>query len=85
MPHWFDVAFVGACCFGLVVGWIVHAAYSSQEKVTITWVSAVIGVIGGGAVTAIFQDRNLFAGYCIGLAGSFFFRLMQVLISEGRY
>ena len=64
---------IGAACFGLVIGWITYRALRRREdQATLKDITVVVGALGGGAVTAIFQDTRLFAWYSIGLAIGFF-------------
>jgi hypothetical protein len=61
---------VGATCFGVTVGYITYRTLArTTDSAAITDLSAVVGVIGGGAVTALFNpDRgDLFGWYSIGL------------------
>lgn len=63
---------VGAVCFGIVVGWIAYRTIRRQKQpVNISDLSAVIGAVGGAAVTALFAE-SLFAYYSIGLLIGFF-------------
>lgn len=68
-----DAASAGAFCFGGVVGWVVSGCYTSLTQVNLTWLTSLIGVIGGALVTTLFpQKEALFGAYCIGLAAAFF-------------
>ena len=60
----------GALCFGLVVGYITYRVLvRTTEKAAITDLTAVLGAIGGAAVTGLFDPGTaLFAMYSIGLA-----------------
>jgi len=65
--------FIGALCFGLIVGWITYRTLHYRKETPVLGdISTVIGAVGGGAVTALFKDGGIFAGYCIGLAIGFF-------------
>jgi hypothetical protein len=65
---------LGAGAFGLIIGWRVYftdryrtAAVDFQD------IATVIGIIGGGAILALFQaGTDLFGAYGIGLALGFF-------------
>lgn len=70
-----SLAIWGAICFGLVVGWIANAAYTKSTAINLELLSAMIGVIGGGVV-AMYGDINLFGAYCIGVAATFFYRMV---------
>jgi NhaP-type Na+/H+ or K+/H+ antiporter len=63
---------VGGICFGVVIGWIVYRTLRRAPKTGISDVATVIGAVGGGAVTGIFDTPDLFAWYSIGLAAGFF-------------
>ncbi|MGH3165159.1 MAG: hypothetical protein ACRDN0_04585 [Trebonia sp.] len=60
---------IGAICFGLVVGYITYRTLARTEKAAISDLAAVIGAIGGGAVTGLYNPHqgNLFGYYAIGL------------------
>lgn len=60
----------GAVCFGIVVGYIAYRALArSGPTSSVSDLSAVLGAIGGGAVTKAFGSSNFeaFACYSIGL------------------
>lgn len=64
---------IGAALFGLVVGWICYRTLRRREdKAALSDLATVVGVIGGGAVTALFKAGDSFASYSIGLAIGFF-------------
>ncbi len=68
---------VGALCFGLVVGWVTYRTLRrTGETVALSNIATVIGAVGGGAVTALFDTPMLFAWYSIGLAIGFFLYLI---------
>jgi serralysin len=75
----------GAFAFGLIIGWFVYFINRYRKgDVSLTDITALIGAIGGGAVTALFpQSGLLFAAYGIGLAVGFFgyFLILIVLVS----
>jgi O-antigen/teichoic acid export membrane protein len=61
---------IGAACFGLVAGYITYRTLArSTRNAQISDLAAVLGAIGGGAVTALFHDANSygFAFYAMGL------------------
>ena len=71
-----DVQIIGALCFGVVIGWVTYRTLRRQgETVAVSNIAAVIGAVGGGAVTGLFT-ADLFAWYAIGLAGGFFLYLI---------
>jgi hypothetical protein len=61
---------IGAVCFGLVVGYITYRTLARTEKAAISDLAAVIGAIGGAAVTGLYDPHhgNLFGYYAIGLS-----------------
>jgi uncharacterized membrane protein YeaQ/YmgE (transglycosylase-associated protein family) len=64
---------VGAVCFGLVIGWIVYRTLRrSEDPVGISDIATVVGAVGGGLVTTMFDSETLFGFYSIGLAVGFF-------------
>jgi hypothetical protein len=68
---------IGAACFGAVVGWMANHVLERATQIDVKWLGSMVGVLGGGAITALFEPRSLlFAGYCIGLAGAFFIRAL---------
>ena len=72
-----NITDVGALCFGLVVGWITYRSLKRRaDKASLSDIAAVIGAIGGAAVTGLFKEAQLFAYYSIGLAGGFFLYLI---------
>ena len=78
---------LGAAFFGAVVGWMAHHVLQRAEVLSVQWLASMIGVIGGGAVTALFDKGSLlFGAYCIGLGISFFARVILhpigVVLSE---
>jgi uncharacterized membrane protein YeaQ/YmgE (transglycosylase-associated protein family) len=76
---------IGAICFGVVIGWITHRTLRrSNQPVRLSDLATVIGAVGGGAVTAIFNDQALFGCYAIGLAGGFFaYLLLATTVLKG--
>ena len=75
---------IGALLFGAVVGFITYRALvRTTDKAAVSDVGAVVGVIGGGAVTGLFdpQKSDLFGWYAIGLAAGLatYFALFAVL------
>jgi hypothetical protein len=67
------LALFGAICFGVVVGWICYRTLRrSTDAAKLSDLATVVGVIGGGVITALFKSTDLFAGYAIGLAAGFF-------------
>ncbi len=67
----------GAVCFGMVVGFVTYRTLRrSHETVSLSNIATVVGAVGGAAVTAMFDDGQMFGAYCIGLAVGFFFYLI---------
>ena len=68
------VALLGAAGFGAIIGWLVY--YINRYRVAAVQFSdltTLMGIIGGGAVLALFPARSaLFGAYGIGLAIGFF-------------
>jgi hypothetical protein len=64
------VTVVGALVFGLVVGFITYRTLvRTADKAAVTDLVAVVGVIGGGVVTNLYDPTGEpFAWYAIGLA-----------------
>ena len=68
---------IGAFCFGLVIGWVTYRTLRrSGETVALSNIATVIGAVGGGAVTGLFNSELLFAWYSIGLTVGFFMYLL---------
>jgi hypothetical protein len=75
------IAAFGALCFGLVVGWICYRSIRRKEEgASLGDISAVIGAVGGAAVTGLFESGILFGMYSIGLACGFFLYLITAMI-----
>ena len=80
--YWY-IPIIGACLFGTVVGWLAHNVFQRAELLNVSWLASMVGVIGGGAVTAIFRPNSLmFGAYCIGLSFAFFVRVVIHPISK---
>jgi NhaP-type Na+/H+ or K+/H+ antiporter len=74
---------VGGAAFGLVVGWVTYGFIRRIDRKALTDLSAIIGAIGGAAVTGLFQPgTGAFAAYCVGLAVGFFGYLAFYMIFE---
>ncbi len=79
---------LGAGGFGMLIGWYVYYInrYRSGD-VQFSDLSTIIGILGGGAVLALFPAKSLlFGAYGIGLAAGFFgyfaFLMLWVRISK---
>ena len=76
---------LGALCFGLVVGWVTYRTLRRREgNAAISDIASVIGAVGGGAVTVLFKEPEVFGWYSIGLAIGFFLYLIIMLYIEGK-
>lgn len=79
------LAGVGAVCFGLVVGWVTYRTLARRtDGVALSDIATVIGAIGGAAVVALFNDKQQFGLYSIGLAVGFFGYLAVYGLLSGR-
>jgi uncharacterized membrane protein YeaQ/YmgE (transglycosylase-associated protein family) len=75
----------GAFFFGLVVGWITYRTLRHRtDQSTLGDIAAVIGAVGGGAVTTVFNNTDLFAAYSFGLAAGFFLYFVLCWVILGR-
>jgi hypothetical protein len=65
---------LGAGCFGAVLGWYLYYVNRyRKDEVRLADLVTLVGVIGGGAVLALFPKGTvLFGAYGIGLAVGFF-------------
>jgi hypothetical protein len=68
------IQLAGAFSFGVVIGWYVYYINRYRKSdVQLTDLVTLIGVLGGGAILAIFPAAStLFGGYGVGLAIGFF-------------
>ncbi|MFN8479701.1 MAG: hypothetical protein U0074_17935 [Kouleothrix sp.] len=68
------IQLLGALAFGIVIGWRVYFTDRYRTAaVDFSDIATVIGIIGGGAILALFQaGTDLFGAYGIGLAIGFF-------------
>jgi hypothetical protein len=74
----------GAFAFGFVIGWITYRTLRRKEGTAMADLSAVLGAVGGGVVTALFKTDETFAAYSIGLAAGFFLYLIVAFIIGGK-
>ena len=76
---------VGAICFGLVLGWVTYRTLRRKSGgAALSDISAVIGALGGGAITALFQPPDIFGAYCVGLAFGFFgYFIVGIFVDKG--
>ena len=76
----FNVLYVGAFCFGIVVGWVTYRTLRHTATVSIGDIAAVIGAIGGGVLTLFKAGEPAFGYYSIGLFVGFFLYLIVASI-----
>jgi len=76
------IQLLGAGGFGAIIGWYVYFINRYRKAdVQISDLAALIGVIGGGAVLALFPARtDLFGAYGVGLALGFFGYFVVLLL-----
>jgi hypothetical protein len=76
----------GAAVFGLVVGFITYRTLvRTSDKTAITDLAAVLGAIGGGAVTKLYDPAGEpFAWYAFGLAGGVLLFFLAFLAMNGK-
>jgi hypothetical protein len=80
-----DIKIVGAAAFGALIGWYVYYINRHRpDQVQFGDLVTIIGVLGGGAILALFPaGSDLFGGYGIGLAIGFFGYYLTLLIFVG--
>lgn len=73
---------LGAGGFGVLIGWLVyHANRYRRGEVQFSDLVTLVGVIGGGAVLALFPAKtDLFGAYGIGLFVGFFGYLATLVL-----
>jgi hypothetical protein len=78
--------FIGGLAFGLVIGWVTYFIIRRAQPKVLTDISTLIGIIGGGTITALFDpEKDSFWGYCIGLAIGFFAYYIVYLTIVGKH
>jgi hypothetical protein len=79
------VQLLGAGGFGAIIGWYVYYINRYRKgDVQLGDLATVIGVLGGGAVLALFPAKSdLFGAYGIGLFVGFFAYFLALLIMVG--
>ena len=77
---------IGAVCFGVVIGFIAYRTLVRQDTAAVTDISAVVGAVGGGAVTVWFDPAqgDSFAWYSIGLLLGMIVYWIQFLALNGK-
>ena len=79
---------LGAGCFGTLIGWYLYYVNRyRRSEVQLGDLITLLGVIGGGAVLALFPAKSdLFGAYGIGLVVGFFgyFLVLVILVSVSK-
>ncbi len=77
---------VGAVCFGLTVGYFTYRTLMRSKETSVRDLTAVIGAIGGAAVTGLFNPDHgdLFGWYSIGLAAGVAIYWVGFRVSSGK-
>ncbi|MBM2620729.1 hypothetical protein JIG36_35040 [Actinoplanes sp. LDG1-06] len=59
----------GACCFGIVIGYVAYRTLIRTDSSSISDIAAVVAAVGGGAVTQLYDPTagDAFGWYAIGL------------------
>ncbi len=80
-----SIQLLGAGGFGAIIGWYVYYINRyRKEAVQFSDLTTIIGIIGGGAVLALFPTgTDLFGAYGIGLFAGFFGYFLALLIFIG--
>src|SRR2546430_481404 len=75
----------GAAAFGVLLGWYVYYINRYRKSdVQLTDIVTLIGVLGGGAVLALFPARSdLFGAYGVGLFVGFFSYFLALIVLVG--
>ena len=76
------IQLAGAVSFGLVIGWYVYYLNRYRKgDVQLSDLVTLVGVLGGGAVLALFPAKSdLFGAYGLGLAVGFFAYFVVLII-----
>lgn len=80
------IQLIGALLFGTIIGWYVYLINRYRKgDVQLSDLAALIGVIGGSAVLALFdREGGLFGAYGIGLAIGFFSYFLSLIVMVSR-
>jgi hypothetical protein len=71
----------GSLTFGTVIGYVTYRTLRRTKATGLSDITAVIGAVGGGAVTLLFPaGSRAFGAYGIGLAAGFFAYLIIALV-----
>lgn len=75
----------GAGAFGVIIGWFVYYINRYRKgDVQLSDLVTLIGVLGGGAILALFPAKSdLFGAYGIGLAVGFFLYFLVLIFLVG--
>ena len=68
MAHSDTVISAGAVCFGVVTGYVTYRTLArATASPQVSDIAAVLGVVGGGAVTALYpaRDSDAFGWYAV--------------------
>jgi hypothetical protein len=79
------IQLLGAGSFGVLIGWYVYYINRYRKSdVQLSDLVTLIGVLGGGAILALFPARSdLFGAYGIGLFAGFFGYFLTLIILVG--
>ena len=67
------IAGLGTILFGLIMGWIAYRIMRQRvTPATLTDLYALLAIISGAVITALFRDAVLFGLYALGLVIGFF-------------
>ena len=80
------IQLIGALLFGAIIGWHLYSINRyRKDDVQLSDLGALIGVIGGSAVLALFdREGALFGAYGIGLAIGFFSYFLSLIVMVSR-
>lgn len=79
------IAGLGATFFGVALGWIAYRMLRLRASAAaLSDFYAILGVLGGAAVIALFKSDVLFGLYAVGLVIGFFAYLAIGLLLDGR-
>jgi hypothetical protein len=80
------ITIIGAGTFGALIGWYLYYVNRQRKSdVQLGDLTTVLGIVGGGAVTALFEAKSvMFGAYGIGLAVGFFSYLIVLIYMVAR-
>jgi hypothetical protein len=74
----------GPFCFGAVIGWVLRFVLAFAKEISVGSLAIVIGAIGGGAINALFENKDVMFGlYSIGLACGFLLHVLLLDVDKG--